>query len=111
MRWSLEGRRSNLKISEGVGAVISIYYKLLLCLCYTHGCSTVIKVIIDAGLARYRRCFTHSPNPQNGLSGGGISRIQKKKVIDVVSLILLSKRIITVLGGVSPFSYADVLIF
>jgi hypothetical protein len=74
----------------------------------------VIKVIIDAGLARYRRCFTHSPNPQNGLSGGGISRIQKKKkkkVIDVVSLILLSKRIITVLGGVSPFSYADVLIF
>lgn len=42
-------------------------------------CSGVIKVIIDAGLARYRRCFTHSPNPQNGLSGGGISRIQKKK--------------------------------
>jgi len=32
-------------------------------------------------------------------------------VIDVVSLILLSKRIITVLGGVSPFFYADVLIF
>jgi hypothetical protein len=32
-------------------------------------------------------------------------------VIDVVSLILLSKRIITVLGGVSPFFYADVLMF
>jgi hypothetical protein len=45
-----------------------------------------------------------------GFPGVGFQE-SKKKVIDVVSLILLSKRIITVLGGVSPFSYADVLIF
>jgi hypothetical protein len=48
-----------------------------------------------------------------GFPGVGFqeSKKKKKKVIDVVSLILLSKRITTVLGGVSPFSYADVLIF
>jgi NCAIR mutase (PurE)-related protein len=47
-----------------------------------------------------------------GFPGVGFQESKKKKkVIDVVSLILLSKRITTVLGGVSPFSYADVLIF
>jgi hypothetical protein len=48
-----------------------------------------------------------------GFPGVGFqeSKKKKKKFIEVVFINQKIKRIITVLGGVSPFSYADVLIF